>query len=345
MKSKRIILIMVLSLFLLVGCQDENKEEPVVEEEEVVEITKDMVNLELNPNELGQVMVLMYHNIGEEEAEWTRTPENFKKDLNVLKEEGYVAVSLEDYVNDNIDVPAGKTPVVITFDDGNENNFRVEKLENGDFKIDPNSAIGILEEFNKENPEFQGTATFFVLGKTPFGDKESVEFKLNYLKENGYSIGNHTTDHRNMSDVATKEGVQEALARQVDYINDIIPEYDVNTYALCYGARPKNEELHPYLVKGEYEGTSYNNIAIVNVGWDPAKSPLDVEFDETSIPRIRASEMKVDNVGLYDWLDYFENNPEKRYISDGYKEIISIPKELEDKLDSEKIEGRELNLY
>ncbi len=51
--------------------------------------------LGLVPNEMGRVMVLMYHNIGSEEATWTRTPENFKKDLNTLYEKGYRPISLK----------------------------------------------------------------------------------------------------------------------------------------------------------------------------------------------------------------------------------------------------------
>jgi len=33
------------------------------------------------PNELGRVMILQYHKIDNPEGRWTRTPENFKRDL------------------------------------------------------------------------------------------------------------------------------------------------------------------------------------------------------------------------------------------------------------------------
>ena len=42
---------------------------------------KSEIDLGLKPNEAGKIMVLMYHNIGEPEAEWVRTPANFRKDL------------------------------------------------------------------------------------------------------------------------------------------------------------------------------------------------------------------------------------------------------------------------
>ncbi|MDD4122593.1 MAG: hypothetical protein PHE94_06905, partial [Eubacteriales bacterium] len=101
---------------------------------------KEEIDLNLKPNEAGRIMILMYHNIGDEEREWVRTPANFLKDLKVLYEKGYRPVSLTDYVRGNISTEQGMTPVVITFDDGNLNNF--EYLENSQTRKD--SAIGLL---------------------------------------------------------------------------------------------------------------------------------------------------------------------------------------------------------
>lgn len=317
--------------------------EEVKEPEEVID-PKETIDLSLEPNEVGQIMILMYHNIGEEEEEWTRTPENFRKDLLNLYEKGYRAVSLEDYVNNNMDVEAGKTPIVITFDDGNENNFSIIEDENGEEIIDPDSAVGILENFKNEYPDFNTTASFFLFGSNPFRQPEHLEYKLNYLINNGYSIGNHTIDHRSMKGIENEETIQEVLGKQVKLINDILPDYNVNTYALCYGQRPE-EDLEVYLEKGTYEEINYENIAILNVGWNPALSPVDIEFNPSSLPRIRASEMKVDNVGMYNWIEYFDKNPSKRYISDGVKEVITIPSDKEELIDKEKLKDKELYIY
>lgn len=313
-------------------------------EEEVID-PKESIDLSLKPNEAGEVMILMYHNIGSEEEEWTRTPENLKKDLLTLYEKGYRPVSLRDYVSNNMDIEAGMTPVVITFDDGNENNFRVIEMEDGEIIIDLDSAIGILEEFNKEYPDFKSTATFFVFGNNPFRQPEYLEYKLNYLIEKGYDIGNHTFDHRSMKKATDREYIQEGIGKQVEVINKILPEYEVDTYALAYGERPKDKELEKYLEKGNYGEISYENIAILNVGWNPAPSPIADSFNPLSLPRIRASETKVDNVGIYNWLEYFDNNPSKKYISDGIKEVITLPKELEERVNIENIEDKELYLY
>ena len=80
------------------------------------------------PNELGDIIILMYHEIGSPEGEWRRTPENFRRDLQTLYGLGYRAVSLQDVVNGRIDIPAGTSPVVLTFDDGNKGNFNYLKL-------------------------------------------------------------------------------------------------------------------------------------------------------------------------------------------------------------------------
>lgn len=357
--NKRFLLILGFILTInLVGCKQETPtynnpssneiQKEDIDKPEVVEEEKDLkedIDLSLKPNEAGEIIVLMYHNVGEEEEEWVRTPENLKKDLKILYEKNYRAVSLKDYVNNEMDIEQGMTPIVLTFDDGNENNFRMIKNEKGEDTIDPNSVIGILDNFKEEYPDFNTTATFFVFGTNPFRQPEFIEYKFNHLLENGYDIGNHTIDHRGMKKIDNKDVIQEVIGQQVANINKVIPSYTVNTYALCYGERPKGEELEKYLEKGEHDGTNYENIAILNVGWNPAKSPISNEFNPLSISRVRASEMKVDNVGMYNWLEYFDNNPGKRYISDGVKEIITVPKELEESIDKENLNEKELYIY
>jgi len=97
-------------------------------------------------NHNGKIMILMYHDIGYPEATWRRTPENLKKDLTVLYNNGYRAVSLNDYVTNNIKIPIGTTPVVITFDDGTAGQFTFIK-QNDTLIPDKKSGVGILEQF------------------------------------------------------------------------------------------------------------------------------------------------------------------------------------------------------
>lgn len=320
-------------------------EEEIQEDEVIVEIEeptdpKEEIDLELNPNESGRIMVLMYHNIGETEEEWTRTPENFNRDLQTLYDNGYRPISLKDYVRGNITTPQGFTPIVITFDDGNRNNF--EYLEDG--SINPDSAVGLLLGFHNENPDFSPAATFFLTGSGPFGQRELMGRKLDFLIENGMDVGNHSRNHANFTE-ASAELLQSEIGEQIQFLEGLISDkdYRVNTIALPYGTRPRDESNEKYLKEGSYDGIPYENIAILNVGWNPGYSPYDARFNAESIPRIRASETKVDNVGMFNYLEYFENNPEERFISDGNPDIITVPEDRAEAIGS--VDDKEIYIY
>src|SRR5207245_7782033 len=116
---------------------------------------------ELAPNELGRVMILEYDKIDYPEERWTRTPENLRRDLETLYAKGYRLINLGDLLDRRIVLPAGTTPVVLTFDDSSPGQFRyLEK--NGTLEIDPKCGVGILEAFFKEHPDFGRGGTFYV---------------------------------------------------------------------------------------------------------------------------------------------------------------------------------------
>jgi peptidoglycan/xylan/chitin deacetylase (PgdA/CDA1 family) len=317
-----------LSLLIISGCTKVEEEEPITPEIPVEVDPKDLIDLSLNPNEAGKIMILMYHNIGDEEKTWTRTVENFKKDLEILYEKGYRPISLTDYVKGNITTEMGYTPIVLTFDDGNLNNFRY--LEDG--TLDPNCAVGILVDFHAKHPDFPLEATFFITSSTPFKQSQYSQQKIDFLLENGMDIGNHSKDHMNFND-ASADDLQEQIGYQAEYLETFTPsDYRINTLALPYGSRPKNKELEGYLEKGNYNNFYYENIAILNVGWFPSLSPYHTDFNPLSLPRVRASEMNVDNVGMYNYLSYYDENYHERFISDGNPSIVTIPENLFDKL-------------
>ena len=104
-------------------------EEPALTEEEIRKQTlaqlREKIDLSLKPNEMGKVMVLMYHSIGDNSGAWEITPEQFRNDLEYLYENKYRPISLKNYVDGIIDIPEGCTPVVITFDDANLNTYNI----------------------------------------------------------------------------------------------------------------------------------------------------------------------------------------------------------------------------
>ena len=92
----------------------------------------------------------------------------------------------------------------------------------------------------------------------------------------------------------------------------------------------QKKELETYLREGTYGEFLYKNVAILDVGWDPWYSPFHQDFNPYGIHRITASEMGVEDVGLYDWIKYFDEHPEERFISDGNPEILTIPSSKKD---------------
>jgi peptidoglycan/xylan/chitin deacetylase (PgdA/CDA1 family) len=313
-------------------------ESPVVETE--IDFTK------IKPNEAGRIMVLMYHGISEPEAEWVRTPDNLRKDLQVLYDQGYRPISLKDYVSGNITTEAGYTPVVLTFDDGLQNNFELIKNAQGEWELNPNCAVAILEEFHREHPDFPLEATFFINNNTPFGQPEHVAYKLQYIVDKGMDLGNHTNTHVNFS-TADASRIQKEIVGVVKMVGEYLPDYEINTLALPFGSRPKDKELYTYLEQGSYEGTSYKNIAILNVGWDPDKSPYHQDFNPFAIHRIRASEIQkyVQHVGMYDWLEKFDKGSLTRFVSDGDADTVTVPEDYKEQLAEQKIGKRTLKTY
>lgn len=330
----------LLIVLLLFACTDKTVKESVetdTVESPVQEPASPVIDLTLLPDESGEIMVLMYHAIGEEE-EWVRSPENLRKDLTVLYEEGYRPISLRDFARGHITTKAGYTPVVLTFDDAYASQFCY--LENGE--IDPECAVGVLVSFHEEHPDFPLNATFFAHGNVPFRQEGLEEKKIRYLLNHGMDIGNHTRTHPDFTDLSP-EDVQREIATQARYLQSISGAgYKVDLLALSFGSRPA-KEYEPYLTQGEYEGFAYHNVAVLNVGWDPSVSPFHKEFSAAHIHRVRASEINVDEVGLYDWLKRFEQGERRRFISDGNPLTITVPKERADEVVAR--EGMTINIY
>lgn len=291
---------------------------------------------EIKANETGKIMILMYHVIGaEKEASFVQTEENFRRDLQNLYDQGYSLISLQDFLANNIKTPPGRSPVVLTFDDGTAGQFRY--LPGPDTKpvIDPHSAVGILLEFEKKQPEFGHTATFYV-NELPFQQKEYWKGKLRELVELGFEIGNHTIGHAKLNKISDEQ-VQQELAAQAKMVEETVPGYHVQSLALPFGLSPVKPEL---AVSGDWAGYHYENKAILRVGANPALSPNDKGYDPYRLPRVQASTEE-----LSKWLAYFQKNPRERYISDGDPAVIAIPADKESLIAKDTLQGKKLEIW
>lgn len=288
-----------------------------------------------NINELGNVPIMMYHGIREKTSSSTgtiggnvdkdgynRTPDAFRKDLEFYYDNGYEMIRLDDYINGIIKASYGKSPIVLTFDDGNEDNIKVTGLDSdGNIIIDPNSAVGILEEFKKKHPDTIVTATFFVNGGI-FNQSEYNDKILKWMVDNGYDIGNHTKTHLDIKK-SSGEKVQMEIAYVYDELEKVIPGKYVNIIALPFGSPyVKTHDNFKYVLNTSYNGKEYVTEAALRVGWEPEVSPFNKDFDKTFLKRCRA----YDNNGKEFDIDMVFNKllVGKKYISDGDENTIVI---------------------
>ncbi len=319
------------------------------------------------PNEAGAIMVLMYHRFLDKEAEadLNRHPGTFAHDLETLRSKGYYPVNALDLVENNMAVPPGKTPVVLTFDDALPSQFKLVTGSDGKPHIDPKCAVGILESFHKKHPdEWPEKATFFVLpggghNAEPFGQADSVARKFKYLQDHGYEIANHTTTHPNMHSMNAAT-VQKELAGALKSIKEVAPDAAMQTFALPYGKVPRDEAARKALQAGSSGGQSYSHKAVFLAAWRPVLSPITREdkkltragelavFNPYRIERITPDARHPNSPGTLEyWISWFDKNHDARYISDGVDEIVSVPASSRSAVDTARVEeqGKKLQVY
>ncbi len=295
----------------------------------------------LQPNELGEVIILEYHIVGDEEGRWSRTHANFRRDLEMLYAQGYRLVSILDYLDNNITLEAGFTPVVITFDDSNRSQFQLVIDPDGDWMADPDTAVGVFEQFIRDHPDFGHSLTFSVLPGADqpndlFGQADLTDAQLNYLVERGHVLASHTLWHADLSGLSKGE-VEEQLGRAQEMIEGWVEGYRLRVLTLPYGGYPEDLE---WAKSGVYDGTEYRHDMILKVGANPAPAPNHVDFDPYYTPRVQATQDEIDRV-----FGRFKQNPEERYVSDGDPKTIAFPNGLRSQLNEATVGELTLRPY
>ena len=291
-------------------------------------------------NELGKVPIMMYHgikNMKNSETDYvggnvdkdgyTRTAEAFRNDLETYYQKGYRMIKLSDYINGIIDVEYGYSPIILTFDDGNDNNIKVTGLDDdGNNIIDKNSAVGILEEFKKKYPDYNVTAIFFVTNNL-FNQSEYDDKIIKWLVDNGYEVGNHTRGHDNFSKIDNSK-TQEVVGYMYDKLESIIGNKYSKIVALPFGSPyNKNHDNYKYIINGSYNGVEYQTDAALRVGWEPEISPFNKDFDKTFLKRCRAYDNNGVDFDIEMTLRILDKN---RYISDGNVDTVVTNNENSD---------------
>jgi len=297
------------------------------------------------PNELGRLLVLEYHRIGNNEGEWYRSEAHFRNDLQMLWDRGYRPVTMRDVANGNINLPEGTSPVVFVFDDSSQGQFYY--LPNG--QIDPHTMVGMWEAFRAQNPAWRGGATWCVLpgAEHPsnfWGEKKSREApkaereatirkKVDFLLERGHEICNHTMWHAQLS--RYDDGfVQEQIGGGQDSISTYLPpNYPWTTFALPLGMWPKTRSLAWH---GSYRnGKSYDYKVVLEVSGGPQQSPFDRAWNGHSVKRFIAAPNALERQ-----LAAWEQNPGERYVSDGDPNTVTFPQRLAGNLNQASLGSR-----
>jgi peptidoglycan/xylan/chitin deacetylase (PgdA/CDA1 family) len=279
-------------------------------------------------NELGLVPVLMYHQIVAHPRDvYDQTPAHFRAELEKLATQGYVPITAADFATGHIDIPAGKHPVVLTFDDSTLSQFALGT----DGAPKPGTAVAILLEVARAHPGFTPTATFYV-NNSPFVDRDGTK-TLGWLHQHGFDIGDHTVSHANLRQLPVAKAEQE-IAANLAMITKAAPGVEVRTIALPYGAYPQDVKLAH---TGSAGGTSYDFAGVYLVGSNPSHSPFHKAFDPFNIPRIRSGEPALqaaaDRPFVSDYyLDWLQKHAASRYTSDGNPAKVSFPKAFADVL-------------
>ena len=270
----------------------------------------------VHADELGAVPVLMYHQLEvHPKREYDQTAQQFRTELTALYAHGYRTVTAGALVTGAVDIPAGRHPMVLTFDDSTVSQFG----ELADGSVDPASGVGILLQVAAAAGEQHPVATFYVNGG-PFAGKDVYLAALHGL---GMEVAEHTLTHANLRQLSDA-GVQSELAQGLQVITRAVPGVQVTTMALPFGVRPKN---HLLAARGRAGGTSYDFAGVFAVGSNPAPSPYSTRFDPTYVPRIRSGLRTGDQTftSTY-WLPRLFSGAVTAFTSDGDPSRISFPK-------------------
>ncbi|HEY5527978.1 MAG TPA: polysaccharide deacetylase family protein [Thermoleophilia bacterium] len=275
----------------------------------------------IGANEMGEVPVLMYHLFGTQAATYTRTPQDFRSDIALLKSEGFYPITVRDLASGNIDIPAGKSPVVLTFDDSSMGQYKI--LDDG--TLDPDSAVGIMRQAVKAGG-WADRATFFplldvdVAERVLWGQPDKAKEKLKNLIQWGYEVGSHTVTHLDLKKASVQEAAKQLQQSQATLEDMIGSGYKLTSLSVPYGDYPANDSL---IASGQYQGKSYAYSAAVEVAGGPSLSPFSGKFRPLHITRITATGNALKNA-----IDNFKKHPLLRYISDGDPTTVSAPKTL-----------------
>ena len=166
-----------------------------------------------------RVPVLMYHSIAYEKNNPVRLPvKRFEEHLKYLKDNGYYTITLTELYGYLMkDIPVPEKSIVLTFDDGYEDNYT--------------DMFPILKKYNFK-------ATIFVITSSIDKDPNNMTSKqLLEMEKYGVDIESHTVNHENLKAIS-KDKQLETLVKSKKDLEKILNK-QINFFAYPFGGYNK----------------------------------------------------------------------------------------------------------
>jgi hypothetical protein len=156
---------------------------------------------------------------------------------------------------------------------------------------------------------------------------EHFDWKVQWLIDNGYEIGNHTTSHRDLLEVDDEHfmwTISDPMVWADDFMGAEHPLNASRVLTLPFGIGP-TETTQPHKLKMlregfTYEGQEFQLTGVLELAGGSSEVPWSLEWDPYSIPRLPVQD---DVVELFREVHLEGENP--YYTSDGNVDTVTIP--------------------
>lgn len=200
------------------------------------------------------IPVITYHQITLHRSAYSATPAKLRNDLQRLYDAGFFLILPTDIEDGLGRVPFDRRPIMITFDDGWEDNFRYIDMPGGEQSIDPDCAVAIVNTFIEEHPDFGRGVVFFISwDKIPFGNH--TEEKLNAVLDMGHYIGNHSADHLAFTKIPPSRYWEQVIPALNSFQRRLgLRASGVNVFAYPGGQIPRGVNAEGTIASMEFQG-------------------------------------------------------------------------------------------